>query len=222
MAFRYRTLPYDKCVDHPEARVDPRITESRRRVLTVALTELAATGYGGFAIESVSRRSGVAKSTIYRHWPHKLALVADALRTLNVQPGSAGGEESPEQDPRARVVTIVRHLAAAFASSGSVVAAATPALVEAAERDDELRQLFHAYTAERRQALVDSVAVGVASGAFAPTVDAELAAIALAGAVTYRRLMTPTPLDPSDADALVTTVLGAPRRTEPRRHAAKN
>jgi TetR/AcrR family transcriptional regulator, regulator of autoinduction and epiphytic fitness len=73
----------------------------------------------------------------------------------------------------------------------------------------------HDYTSQRRQALVDAVAAGVASGAFARTVDPELAAVALAGAVMYRRLMTPEPLDPGDAEALVTTVLGPQRRTRP-------
>jgi len=41
--------------------------------------------------------------------------------------------------------------------------------------------------------------------------------VALAGAVLYRRLMTPTPLDPADAEALVSTVLGATRRAPRRR-----
>jgi AcrR family transcriptional regulator len=196
-----------------DVRIDPRIVESRRRVLTAALEELGEVGYGAFAIESVSRRSGVAKSTVYRHWPGKLALVADALRSLNVQPGSAASAEPPEPDPRTRVVTLVRHLATAFMPSGSVVAAATPALVDAAARDAELRHLFHAYNAERRQALVDALARGVASGEFPPTVDPELAAVALAGAVMYRRLMTPTPLDPDEAEGLVVSVLGPARRT---------
>jgi AcrR family transcriptional regulator len=194
-------------VNQAEARIDPRVTESRRRVLTAALAELSEVGYGAFAIESVSRRSGVAKSTVYRHWPGKLALVADALRTLNVQPWSPASDEPADEDPRDRVLTIVRHLATAF--TGSVVARCTPALVDAAERDAELRDLFHVYNAERRQALVDALAAGVASGAFPSRVDPELAAVALAGAVMYRRLMTPTPLPPEEAEALVATVLGA-------------
>ena len=61
----------------------------------MALSELAAVGYGAFTIEAVARRSGVAKSTIYRHWPGKLALIADALDTLNVQtPAGALGAEA--------------------------------------------------------------------------------------------------------------------------------
>lgn len=190
-----------------ETRVDPRISESRRRVLVAALEELAEVGYGGFAIESVCRRSGVAKSTVYRHWRGKLTLVGDALRSLNVQPGSpVTGGPPPGQSPRERVVEIVRHLAIAF--SGSTVAACTPALVDAAEHETDIRDLFHEYNAERCQTLVDAVTDGVVSGAFPARVNPDLAAVAMAGAIVYRRLMTPTPMNPSDAEALVATVLG--------------
>ncbi len=196
-------------VNQISARVDPRIIESKTRVLEAALEELADVGYGQFAIESVSRRSGVAKSTIYRHWPGKLPLVADALRALNVQPGSAAAGGPPaDQEPWERVVEIVRHLAVAFA--GSMVAACTPALVEAAKRDTELRDLFYQYNAERRQTLADAVADGVARGEFPSHLDPDLTAVALAGAVMYRRLMTPTPLSPADAEALAATILNQP------------
>lgn len=198
------------------APVDPRIVHSRNRVLTAALEELAEVGYGAFAIESVCRRSGVAKSTVYRHWPGKLPLIADALRSLNRQPGSAAPGGSPAgQAPRQRVVEIIVHLITAF--NGSLVAACTPALVDAAERDAGLRDLFHAYTAERRRTLVDALVAGVDAGDFPRDLDPELAAAALAGAVMYRRLMTAVPLRPEDAELLTATVLGPrPPRDRPR------
>lgn len=192
-------------MDQVETHVDPRITESRRRVLTAALEELAEAGYGGFAIESVCRRSGVAKSTVYRHWPGKLALIADALRSLNVQPGSAD-DPLTGRTPRQRVIAIVGHLATAF--TGSTVADCTPALIDAAERNDELRELFHRYNAERRRTLVAAVRDGITAGDFPPGADPDLAATALAGAVIYRRLLTPTALDPAEVEDLVNTVLG--------------
>jgi AcrR family transcriptional regulator len=205
--FHYRTIPYDFSVTQTEDRIDPRIVDSRLRVLTAALEELAEVGYGAFAIESVCRRSGVAKSTLYRHWPGKPALVADALRSLNVQPGSPQATRSDvERPPKERVVEIIHHLVTAFA--GSVVGDCTPALVDAAERDSELRDLFHAYTAERRRTLVDAIAAGVGSRDFPAGLDPELAAVALAGAVMYRRLMTPSPMRPGEVEALIATVLG--------------
>lgn len=187
--------------------IDPRVERSRRVVRQAALAELAESGYGGFTIDAVSARCGVARSTIYRHWPDKLALVADAIETLNRQPGTADAEPAPAS-PRERVRQLVRHLAEAF--QGSMVADCVPALIDGAERDPGVRDLHHRYNAERRRALVDAIAAGVDAGEIAPDVDPELASLALAGPVLYRRLMTPTPLPPSATDALVALVLGPP------------
>jgi TetR/AcrR family transcriptional regulator, regulator of autoinduction and epiphytic fitness len=62
--------------------VDPRIERSRQVILGAALEELGDVGYGAFTIESVARRAGVGKATIYRHWSHKLVLIADAFKML--------------------------------------------------------------------------------------------------------------------------------------------
>src|SRR5262245_14991403 len=64
---------------------DPRIERSRRVILEAALEELGEVGYGALTIESVAARAGVGKSTIYRHWSGKLALVEDAFRTMKAQ-----------------------------------------------------------------------------------------------------------------------------------------
>lgn len=185
-----------------EPLVDPRVERSRRMIRRAALDELAEAGYGGFTIESVAGRAGVGRSTVYRHWDGKLALIADALETLNEQPEpvSAGGA------PRERVEQLLRHLAEAFA--GSRFGACVPALVDAAERDQAVRRFHHDYSARRRRALVNAVAAGVDSGDFPATVDPELAATALAGAVLYRRLMTGEPFDPADVPGVVDMVLG--------------
>ncbi len=184
-------------------RVDPRITRSRRAVLDAALAELAERGYGAFAIDGVATRSGVARSTIYRLWPDRAALVADAIDALNQQPPPlAAGDETP----RERIVTLVRHLADAMRSSP--VAACLPALIDGAERDPTLRQLHHHYNDRRRAALVTAIAVAVEAGDVRSDVDPELAAVAIAGAVVYRRLMTARPLRDDEVEPLIDTVLG--------------
>jgi AcrR family transcriptional regulator len=187
---------------------DPRIERSRRRVLRAALDELAIVGYGAFAIESVARRSGVAKSTIYRHWPGKPALILDAMETLNVQPGS-GADADPSPPPptaRARIEQLIDHLATAFRDSP--LTASTPALIEAAEHDQEIRAVHHGYNARRRQRLVDAIAAGVESGELPRSIDPELAALALAGTILYCRVMTGEPFDPARVPDLLTTVIG--------------
>ncbi len=190
-----------------EADRDPRIERSRQRVLRAALEELAIVGYGAFTIESVARRSGVAKSTIYRHWPGKPALILDAMETLNVQPGGdATTSDVMPPTARGRIEQLIDHLATAFRDSP--LTASTPALIEAAEHDQEIRALHHGYNARRRQRLIDAIAAGVESGELARSVDPELAALALAGTIVYCRVMTGEPFDPARVPELLTTVLG--------------
>src|SRR5580704_10355009 len=90
-----------------EGVVDPRVERSRQVILQAALDELGSVGYGAFTIESVASRAGVGKSTIYRHWPDKLAVIADAFETFHVQmvPSIETGSV------RARVTRLVRHVA---------------------------------------------------------------------------------------------------------------
>jgi len=184
--------------------VDPRVERSRQVILEAALSELGQIGYGAFTIESVAARAGVGKSTIYRHWPDKLALIADAFRTFHEQ----RGPDIASGTPRERVERVVRHVAEVVVSS--TFSACIPALIDAAERDQDLRRFHHRFQKAARQPLIALIAEGVARGDFRGDIDAELAALALLGAIFYRRLMTGEPFDPQRARGLVAAVLGAP------------
>lgn len=171
-------------------------------MLEAALGELAERGYGGFTIDGVAQRAGVARSTIYRLGHDRLSLVAQAVESLNVQP-TAAPEDHPS-DPREQVVVLVRHLADAMASS--LMSTCLPAILDGAERHAGLRRLHHEYAARRRATLVDALTRLRDAGG--EDLDPGRAAEALAGAVFYRRLMTPSPLARDEVESLVATVLG--------------
>ncbi len=180
-----------------------------------ALEELAEVGYGAFTIDSVASRCGVARSTIYRHWPDKVALIADAFETLNVQPHPL--DPALGESPRQRIHRVVHHLAEVF--EVSIFSACMPALIEGAERHADLRSFLHQFSDRRRKALVDAIADAKATGELSREVDPQLGAIALAGAIMYPRLMTGKRFDPRHVTELVDTVLGKPPTPPPRRPA---
>src|SRR5438132_14252115 len=60
-------------------RLGGRSARVRQAVLNAAFAELGEKGYDGFNMEAVARRSGVHKTTVYRRWPTRDALVVDAL-----------------------------------------------------------------------------------------------------------------------------------------------
>jgi len=182
--------------------LDPRIERSRQVILRAALEELGDAGYGAFTIESVATRAGVGKSTIYRHWPDKLNLIANAFETLHEQ-------MTPELETgsaRERIERILRHVAEVV--EGSTFSACIPALIDAAERDPRLRRFHHEFQSEARKPLVDVIVEGIAAGDFPSHVDPELAAFGLLGAVFFQRLMTPKPFDPERAGEPGYGVLG--------------
>lgn len=178
-------------------RVDPRVTRSRGAVLEAAVAVLAEAGYGAFTIDAVARRSGVARSTIYRLWSGRAELIDDALSTLNVQPEDP--IDTPQQ-ARETVRGLVRHLDLGL--NEGPVAACLPALIDGAERDAGIRRLHHGQNERRRARLAAAVAEATGLGA-----DADLLAHALAGAVMYARLMTGRRLSRAQLDRLVELVM---------------
>src|SRR4051794_38037243 len=65
---------------------DQRVERSRKSVLTATVQLLAEAGLGGVSVDEVSRRSRVAKTTIYRHWPSRSVLLLDACSNLGARP----------------------------------------------------------------------------------------------------------------------------------------
>jgi TetR/AcrR family transcriptional regulator, regulator of autoinduction and epiphytic fitness len=189
-----------------ERGVDPRIERSRQAILRAALGELGEAGYGAFTIESVAARAGVAKSTIYRHWPDKVSLIADAFEVAHEHavPAVEG------LTARESLQRLLGHVAEVVVDS--VFSSCIPALIEGAERDPRLREFRHRYSAHRRQSLTALITKGVTEGEFRAEVDPELATQALLGPIFYQRLMTSEPLDPQRIGDLIDLVLGRPTR----------
>lgn len=184
---------------------DPRVERSRRIILEAVLDELGAVGYGALTIEAVAARAGVGKSTIYRHWRGKLELVEDAFRTLKAT------VEAPAQGTlRDKVVGMLAQVA--MVVKESTYSACMPALIEAAERDPQVREFHCRFSAERRDVMVGLLRDGVEGGELPPDTDPEILADALVGPILLRRLMLHQPFDPDLVPHLVDQLLPAPPR----------
>src|SRR3954469_3557262 len=172
-------MPERETVDTSQ---DPRIERSRRVILEAVLEELGELGYGALTIEGVAARAGVGKSTIYRHWPGKLELVEDAFRTLKAQ------ALIPDTGSiRDRMVAFLEQIARLVQES--TYSACMPALIDAAERDPQVRAFHCEFSAERRAVLVDVLEQAVAAGDLPSDADPDLLADALIGPILMRRLM---------------------------------
>ncbi|MEO6570866.1 MAG: TetR/AcrR family transcriptional regulator [Ilumatobacteraceae bacterium] len=181
--------------------VDPRVERSRRVICRAAIEELADVGYGAMTIESIAKRAGVSKATLYRHWDGKLDLVSSALATAKddlVVPNSGPVRE--------RLTHILTYLAT-YLDDDNGLSACIPALVSASQYDDSVRDFHHRNSRQHRQIIIDIVQAGIDSGEITRSTDARLITEALVGPLFYCRLMTPTPFEPDRVQALIDLVL---------------
>ena len=161
-------------------RVDPRVRRSRQAVLGATADLLTEVGLGQVTIEAVAHRSGVAKTTIYRHWPELSDLVFDAVDAV--------------AEPCARPDT------------GSLTGDLR-AIIDASERDASLARLQARWVRSRRASLRRALARAESRGEIGPGVDADLVAAMFAGAAFYRRLVSHEPLTPRFRAGLVDAIL---------------
>jgi len=160
-------------------------------------------------IESVAKRAGVGKATIYRQWRGKADLVESVLVMIKQDI-----VVRVDGTVRERVTSLLQGLASYLADSRASLC--MPAMVSAAHYDDAVGEFQFRFASERRKVLVDLLAEGVASGELDSDsdsdsdsdIDVELTAEILAGPLFYRRLMTDRPFPVDDVGQLVRAVLG--------------
>jgi AcrR family transcriptional regulator len=182
--------------------IDPRIERSRDCILTATIDLLREVGYGSLTIEAVAARSGVAKSTIYRHWPGKAQLVADAFARAHEPPGTP-----PPGPVRDRVVALLSDLAAAVVEPDQRLACMLPALIDAAERSDDIAALACRLAEASERAMIQVLEDAVRSGELPPETDIHVLCDALHGTVLLSRLLHRPFVEPDAVPAMVDQVL---------------
>ena len=173
-------------------------------MLSAALEVLADSGMPGFTIESVARRAGASKATLYRHWPSASALLVDAMDAeFRPIPDVSTG------DVRADMITVLT--AAAALLDRPPFPELMAAFIDAAERDRALAGLQASLTARRREPLLKVVLEAARRGVLPEDVDPELVVDLLAAPFFYRRLVAHRPIPADMPRAVVDHVLAALR-----------
>ena len=115
--------------------LDERVRRSRAKVLGVTAELLFERGFGGASVDEISRRSGVAKTTIYRHWPTRADLLLDACSTIST-PQDVPDTGSFEGDVTALMTNLAHLLRSAKWTS------VLPSIIDAAERDPDIAKMY--------------------------------------------------------------------------------
>src|SRR4051794_5710136 len=93
----------------PFGGVDPRVSRSRSAILRAATDLLVEGGPSAVTIDAIVTRSGVAKSTIYRHWQSRDEVLLAVIESCAPQ--------IPEPDPDTDVVAALRQVVHAMADA---------------------------------------------------------------------------------------------------------
>ncbi len=173
----------------------PRSQAAHEKVLEATASIALADGLAAVTIDEVARRSGVAKTTIYRHFEHRNALLIAALdRTTDAPDRPDTGSLAAD------LAAFYRDLVPIFEAPD--VRTLSLEIFAAAARDPELDGLRTAFFAGRMGPLEAILRQAAARGEIEPIRD-PLAAIEIVhGPLIVRSLIAPATLDALDPDAL--------------------
>src|SRR6202453_651572 len=115
--------------------LDERVRRSRAAVIGATSQLLFERGFGGATVDEITRRSGVAKTTIYRHWPTRADLLRDACLSIGT-PLDVPETGSFDGDVTALIANLVRLLRSAKWTS------VLPSVIDAAERDPDIAAMY--------------------------------------------------------------------------------
>ena len=158
----------------PASATDRRVARSRAAVLDAGVELLVECGPNAVTVDAIVQRSGVAKTTIYRHWASREDLVVDVIREV-VKPTPALRDDLPFE---AALREVVR---AGCAQAGDDrLRRAFPALLLAkAQSQPSLERLRDETEHDHHARLEEILRRGVEEGRLRPDVTVQDAVIQL-------------------------------------------
>lgn len=188
---------------HPGPPLDrPRSRRVHDAVLDATSELLAQGGLAAATTDAVSARTGASKTTLYKHWPNRLALAVEAFTRHMAGAVTPPDTGSTEGDLRAHL-----RMVAEFYSTpeGRVYAE----LLAATVTDPVARHLLRTGFLDRRRELVLATwRRGVERGDIDRELDFQAVNDVLFGPIIFRLISGHAPLDATQADLIADVALG--------------
>lgn len=181
---------------------DVRVERTRAIVLAAARKLLLEEGWDAVTHLRVATTSGVARATVYRHWPSCADLLHDVLRR-EVAMGHSRLSGRLHEDLIAEVDALRRQLGA------PTLAGVMAVLMERSLYDPQLARVKRSVMAEVTRVLRRCLQDGIDNGTLPAAVDIDLAVAQLLGPLLYRRLASAEPLTKAVVTAIVDSFLSS-------------
>jgi len=178
---------------------------AKEAVLDAAFRLLSAPGTDGLTIEAIAAEAGVGRQTIYRWWPSKGTVIADALaRHARVV--------VPERETGSFTGDLAAFLADSFAGlQNEGYADRLRQIVAEAQHDEHVARVLTDFTAVRRAALRALLERGRTAGELSAGADLDMLVDMAYGVLYYRLLVGHAPLDEKAARSLAAELTRSPR-----------
>jgi len=183
----------------------PRSEQARQAILRSTLKILGKHGFSDLTIEEVAAHARVGKATVYRWWPNKAALIADAFASSTTSAlhfpdtGSVWSDMSQQ----------MRQLVKIFRSRrGRIVSA----ILGGGQSDKDLIVAFRKrFLMPRRLEAYSTLRRGIRRGELRKDIDMDLLLDSLYGPIYMRFLIRHDKMTPQFIDHLCQLVLGGAR-----------
>jgi AcrR family transcriptional regulator len=175
----------------------------RAAVYEATLLELGQRGYAALSIEDIAARAGVHKTTIYRRWGAKEALLAAAVGNLVDAGAPVPDTGAIETDLREYARSIVDVL------TSDVGAIAVGVLFSDAARVPEVAEVKRNLIAERHRLAAPIVERAIQRGELPADTDPHELIELVAAPIYYRLLVTGEPIDRAVGDRAALAALAA-------------
>ncbi len=173
---------------------NPRTTRIRDIVLPAVIELLLAEGAGAVTALRVSEHAGVARSTIYQHWPDQQTLLLDAIDRIITPHVPTSITDNLEDDLTTALFTLRKRL------TTQPFRALFATLLDHANRDRAFVAAQRRFVKGVVQPIRDILIASAQRGDLPPTVDVDDAAVQLAGPIFTQHIMLRT----TTSDALIT------------------
>jgi AcrR family transcriptional regulator len=172
----------------------PRSEQLHQAMLKAALDLVLEIGFRGVSIEGIAAKTGVGKTTLYRRWPNKAAVVMEAFMGL-LGPAS----RFPENERSTERLRLQMHITAkAFRGR---VGALVKALMAEAQFDTELAKSFKEnWTLPRRKLVYEVLEEAIRQGEVRADIDIEAGIDAFYAPIYYRLHMGTGPISEEYVD----------------------
>jgi len=184
----------------------PRSEEARQAALAAALDLVLANGIDALTFEDVAARSGVAKTTLYRHFGSKQAMLVAAVSSCFIEHTTPDTgdlhddlhtifERSKDVEDERRIPELI------------------PMLLAAGDRDPDLRALVTAMLEERRRPIRTVLQLAQLRGEIGRDLDLEVALALVIGPFALRRTIDRLDVTDDFRDTVLDSVVVALRAT---------